>query len=393
LARTDITKVNFFFPAAFVALGGMVYVLVTLSWIQGVAGYWAEGRMITSGATVKLFVPVMTAAACALVVWLYVKRPDLSVGQSGGGGSTRYGSTSSSYGAYGYSSQTTTQTPYGQTRGYSSGSSGSSAQTIVLIAIVGLMAICLISVGADFASFLIASSATSTISYFLAHFFDKRPSVRAAIVGVWFVGYVILWTIGGSRAISLPVFISFWVVFGGLAGYFLSDMIRAENIADKRNADKSDERPKSNDPQPKNKGPAGAAVHDINYRRRHTSAKYSEFGRLPQDTSNILAHLVRRTTGPISSALPVDACLDMTNDTVSIVLDCLILDWRVNNNLNGVDDTDVQDIRTFITFACTFAGPAYNGVDRAAYKAVLKSLMSDWLTNWNSDGVSGPPQG
>jgi hypothetical protein len=139
--------------------------------------------------------------------------------------------------------------------------------------------------------------------------------------------------------------------------------------------------------------PAGSVVQDIDLRRRHTSNRFSEFGRLPQDTADILANLVSRATGPIAEALPIDASAAMTKDTVAIVLDNLILDWRINNNLSGVDDTDVQDIGCFIAFASTFADKSYSRIGQATYKTVLAFLMRDWLENWNADGISGPPEG
>ncbi|MBS1997130.1 MAG: hypothetical protein JSS86_12495 [Cyanobacteria bacterium SZAS LIN-2] len=398
MAKTDITKVNFAFPAAFMALGGMIYVLATLTAVQAVAAYWEEGRMVEGDNTVKLFFPIVALAVCALVVGLYMRRP---------------GEVDKTYGMY--------SGGYDASRDFESSNffTSESFGTMIMILLIIVIAICFISVGADLASFLVSVASTSTIAYFLALLFDKRANIRGAMVGVWFVGYIILWSMGSSHAVSLPIFISFWVVFGSLAGYFLADMIRAENIADKRRAESGDERGPRPGGSSRSSGyasgyssgyssggysgsaysgsgasyaPSSGDSEAMRHRRKNTSAKYSEFGRLPQDTTNVLAHLVRRTTGPIASALPVNASSEMTNDTIRLILDTLILDWRVNGNLGGLDDKDVEDLRTFVTCASSFVQGEYVGSNSATYKTVLSFLLKDWLDNWNAEGVDGPPR-
>ncbi|MBS2008184.1 MAG: hypothetical protein JST01_14140 [Cyanobacteria bacterium SZAS TMP-1] len=371
MAKTDITKVNFAFPAAFMALGGMIYVLATLTAVQAVAAYWEEGRMVEGDNTVKLFFPIVALAVCALVVGLYMRRP---------------GEVDKTYGMY--------SGGYDASRDFESSNffTSESFGTMIMILLIIVIAICFISVGADLASFLISIGSTSTIAYFLALFFDKRANIRGAMVGVWFVGYIILWTMGSSHAVSLPIFISFWVVFGSLAGYFLADMIRAENIADKRRAESGDDRGPRPGGSSRSYAPSPGDDAAMRHRRKNTSAKYSEFGRLPQDTTNVLAHLVRRTTGPIASALPVNASSEMTSDTIRLVLDTLILDWRVNGNLGGLDDKDVEDLRSFVTCASSFVQGEYVGSNSATYKTVLSFLLKDWLDNWNAEGVDGPPR-
>jgi hypothetical protein len=367
LARTDITKLAYIYPCLFTALGGMVYVVVTLTAVQWLAQYIEGGRIVVSGTMVQLFAPVMLIVGIGVLLCIACRSAR---------GSTNFD------------------------QGDQSG-----IWTIALIFLIGLLALCLISVLGDFAAFLLASLCTSILSCFLTIFFDPRLKVRVTIVCSWFMGYVGLTMLGEGGPINLLVFVSSWLVYGGIAGAFVADLIRVENIADKERAESDAASARgmrfemSADSGAKRRAgaaadalPAGGGRHDIRYRRRHTEATYSEFGRLPQDTANVLAHMVRRTTGPIIAALPLDASPDMTKDTVRIVLDYLLLDWRFNNNLAGLDDTDVQDIRSFIAFACSFVDDSYDQVGRAMYKTMLGYLMRDWLINWNAEGISGPPK-
>ncbi len=362
-----MTKSVYIYPCLYTALGGMVYVMVTLTAVQWLAQSIEGGRIVVSTAMVQLFAPVLLIVGIG--VFLYI------------------GS---------YSANTGRNLNAGQR---------SDIWTIFLIALIGLLSLCLISVFGEFAAFLLASLCTSVISVFLTIFFDPRLKVRLTIVGAWLMGYIGLTMLGDAGPISLPIFIASWLAYGAIAGAFVADLVRVENIADKERAEGADARAQikfgENSPGTGARRPARPAAdalatasgkRHIQSRRRHTVTTYSEFGRLPQDTANLLAHLVRRTTGPIMSALPLDANPDMTKDTVQIVLDYLLLDWRFNNNLTGLDDTDVQDIRSFIALACSFVDDSYDRVGRALYKTTLEFLMRDWLSNWNSEGISGPPK-
>ncbi len=379
MARTDITKVNPIFPSAFVALGGMLYVLATLAVLQAVAAYLEDGRIVVSSNQVLFFLPLMALSICTAVIWLYAHSP---------------GGKITGLKPFGDGDAALLEKLYLKKPG--------NGTVIIIFIFICLMGFSLLAVGVDLASFLISTAVSSTVAYFLTRFFDLRVTVRLTVLMIWFIGYVCMGAVGSFSTISLPVFIICWLIYGGLAGNFLTNLIRLQNIEEKRWAEAHDNllsgKTTSNPQGAKSKARKKAAsasvaanVRDINYRRRHTSSKYSEFGRLPQDTANVLAHFVRRTTGPVMAALPIDASRQMVNDTIRIVLDCLILDWRINNNLDGLDDTDVQDLRSFIALACTFADASYDQVSRAIYKATLRFLLQDWLENWNSEGLSGPP--
>jgi hypothetical protein len=122
-----------------------------------------------------------------------------------------------------------------------------------------------------------------------------------------------------------------------------------------------------------------------------TSSVVSQYGRIPQDTFDLLNQHVRRVTGPIASSIPLGASDEARNITIREILDVTLRDWRENDNLKGLQPVDIDDIRSFVEAAIAITGSGSDPVTLAAYKISLRALMLDWLDNWNVEGQSGPP--
>ena len=370
---------------AFVTIGGMMYVVGTLWATQLLAASWEDGRLVAPGNTAFLFMPVMSLVVCAFVMKLYLSAEKMHDDDERHRKDAEAGLLTHSAGSF------------REIRQYDS-TYGELASTGVICFGLVILAMCFISIGVDSASFLVAFTLTSSVAAFVASFFDKRMFIRGLVVGAWMMGYLTTWCFGWMHPISLPAFVAGWLVVGGLIGYNVAIAIHAQNIADaKREARRKNALSKrtivggGSDFSDAGYSAAATGGKDFKYRQRHTSGIYSEFGRLPKDTVNVLAHLTRSTNGPIVSSLPVTAQAHMYADTVRIVLDHLILDWRQNNNLRGLDASDIEDIRTFVVCASSFINLDYDKVNRATYRTILKYLMVDWLNNWNSNDTSGPP--
>jgi hypothetical protein len=188
----------------------------------------------------------------------------------------------------------------------------------------------------------------------------------------WMGAYVLLWVAGIlTHAISLPVYLAAWAIFGAAGGYLIAT------------------RPPA---QPKARSTATA-------RRSSAVARSSEFGRVPADTVVLLTQHVRHASGPIAGALPEGAPQPMRDFTVRAVLDRTVRDWWENGNTEGLGTKDIADLRSFVTLAAAIASPPEHGgiplqgaEAQAIYRATLAALLDDWLANWNADGVDGPPR-
>jgi hypothetical protein len=122
-----------------------------------------------------------------------------------------------------------------------------------------------------------------------------------------------------------------------------------------------------------------------------TSAVVSQYGRIPQDTFDLLNQHVRRVTGPIAASIPLSASEEARNITIREILDVTFRDWRENDNLKGLQPVDTDDLRSFVEAALAVSGSESDAVTLAVYKISLRALMLDWLDNWNVEEHSGPP--
>lgn len=190
-----------------------------------------------------------------------------------------------------------------------------------------------------------------------------RPGAAAQIVLIWLVCYALLWA-GGSAlgGVSLPVYLLFWTVVGGLAGWALAPGLNAPAAGDRARA-------------------------------KRGVARSNEFGRVPAQTVVLLNQLVHHTRTTIVPALPAGAPRDVWDWTTEAVLGVLMRDWWKGGNEEGLRPRDVEDLRSFVTLAASLAndaGTLRSPTGQAAFQGVLTALLEDWLENWNADGVDGP---
>ena len=190
---------------------------------------------------------------------------------------------------------------------------------------------------------------------------SRRSAWRA--VGGWFLGYLVLWVLGGTAVgVSLPLYIVFWLGFGLLIGLALAGRTK----------------------------PAPARRQTI-ARGERSMIRSSQFGRIPGETVVLLTQHVRHATGPILAALPPEAQIALRDATVAAVLERTIRDWWENGNADGLVAQDITDLRSFVALAAALVGGPLDEVGQAIYRATLAALLDDWLANWNADGVDGPP--
>ena len=190
-----------------------------------------------------------------------------------------------------------------------------------------------------------------------------------AIVFGWALAYGLLLLLGfGLRGITLPVFAAVLVGFGLLWG--------------------------GCSPQPQTaKSSRRRAAQGI---RQSAVVDSQQFGRIPAETVMLLTQHARQARGQIATALP-PAPKELGNFTIEAVLDRTLRDWWSNSNTHGLTDTDVGDLKSFVTLAAALAGGGASSTSlnspegQAVYRATLTALLDDWLANWNADGQDGPP--
>lgn len=126
---------------------------------------------------------------------------------------------------------------------------------------------------------------------------------------------------------------------------------------------------------------------------------FSAFGRIPAHTYELFTEQVRNLVEPVLSHLPLDTSREIRDWTVRVILEFVFRDWRENGNLEALATEDVSDLGSFTEFAMYVAvsdavqqASNLSAEQTAVYKTVLTSLLTDWLDNWNANGVSGPPR-
>lgn len=117
----------------------------------------------------------------------------------------------------------------------------------------------------------------------------------------------------------------------------------------------------------------------------------ARFGRIPPETSELLRHNIQLINEQVLRGLPTNADAKIRAYTVETVLEVVLRDWRENDNTTGLLDSDVEDLRNFVSLAASLAGGDINGQGVPVYQATLRGLLEDWLANWNSEGDPGPP--
>jgi len=115
----------------------------------------------------------------------------------------------------------------------------------------------------------------------------------------------------------------------------------------------------------------------------------NRFGRIPPQTSELFQHNIKLVNEQVLHGLPVHANAKIRAYTMETVLDVVLRDWCENDNTTGLLDSDVEDLRNFVSLAASLAGNDLNGNGAPIYQATLRGLLEDWLANWNAEGDPG----
>jgi hypothetical protein len=117
-------------------------------------------------------------------------------------------------------------------------------------------------------------------------------------------------------------------------------------------------------------------------------------GRIKPEVLDLLAHNIRIIKEQILPSLPATMDAGTRDYTYYELLKCSFQDWTENANTLGLGKQDVRDLHSFIVVALSLS--KYD-VDRSPdasilYRVILKTLLIDWLENWNADAPCGPPE-
>lgn len=234
-------------------------------------------------------------------------------------------------------------------------------------------------------AFTITFAVTSSVAYLLLHFFSPFPMVKGVTLGIWWFAYLAVWTVGVSTPISLPMFLVLWTALGFGGGLFAFSVAKSRGETDLTNTDRART-------QATNARSHADGIAQTRRRAARTSGVASRYGRIPQDTVDLLSNHIRRITGPIAAALPIGASVSRRNQTVFILLEAVVSDWRENDNFDLMTPDDIDDFQSFIEAASFLSGVEETVISAAIYETTLKALAQDWLANWNATDNSGPPE-
>jgi len=334
--------------AAIVCVGGMIYT-ITAQWLMQVGGaYWEEGHLADPDAKLWLMVPTIM-----LCVYGYFVRN----------------------GGFNPEPRVSAQ------RNYYEGAGSSSVGLLIVFLVSGAILAGTISVPATWTICISVLCGLGLICLALLYLIYNAPLARTYTVLTWFIGYIALWVISATVShVSIWMFAGVWVVLGALGGNTVSIAIRKAFTIERENAGHV-WRQKNVEPE----------TIKQSRRARMTSAVVSQYGRIPQDTFDLLNQHVRRVTGPIAASIPLSASEEARNITIREILDVTLRDWRENDNLKGLQPVDTDDLRSFVEAALAVSGSESDAVTLAVYKISLRALMLDWLDNWNVEEHSGPP--
>lgn len=339
---------------AVVGLGGMLFCAVTLWLAQGLASFWEDGRIFDPADGLGLWILLLVIGIVMTPILIRMRESDPDVLDS-------------------------------------------TFATLVFVVIYLLYFLWDYDVldfsflnspvlGVDISVIAFGFLICGVITYLTLQMLRLSSATGILMVALWIVGYLVSWTIGiAIGGLSLPIFGLVWLCIAVL-GVFICDM--TPSTVEPRTVEFS-----WSDKERKYSGQSTVASQwlDLKKRREQTRPIRSLFGRLPEDTMMVFGHLIRKVTGPIAAALPVEAPISFGDVTVKEVLDRLIIDWRSNENLHGLERQDIEDIRSFVQAAYYCGRHHYGPVKVTVYRVCLGAFMDDWLDNWNANGVSGPP--
>ena len=225
---------------------------------------------------------------------------------------------------------------------------------------------------------------TSFIAYYVLRMYSSFASVRLTLLGVWWTAYYAIWMIGANSPIHLPMYLIIWTAIGFGGGLLVHSLAKSRTQSETNSA--YDYQRSAASAQSYTQG-----VPQTRRRAARTSGTVSRYGRIPQDTVDLLTNHIRRITGPIVAALPIGASVSRRNQTVYILLDTVVSDWRENDNFDLMTPEDIDDFQSFIEAASFLAGSDETPLNNAVYEASLAAFARDWLANWNETDNSGPP--
>jgi hypothetical protein len=313
--------------ATIVCIGGMAYTIAAQWLMQWAGAYWEDGHLVDPDVKLWLMVP-------AAMIFVY-------------GYFLRIGGFSSD------KSDMPNKPEISRVRSFDDGSSSTVSLLIVLF--IGL----LIAAGCW------SVSAIWTIAV--------GSLTGLGVISLALLYFVYPWVLSANVShVSIWMFALVWIILGALGGNTVCVAIRRTSVIERESS--------GHVWRQKNVQPESIKQ---SRRARMTSAVVSQYGRIPQDTFDLLNQHVRRVTGPIAASA--------RNITIREILDVTLRDWRENDNLKGLQPVDIDDLRSFIESSLAVAGPENDPVSLAIYKICLRSLLLDWLDNWNVDEHSGPP--
>jgi hypothetical protein len=109
----------------------------------------------------------------------------------------------------------------------------------------------------------------------------------------------------------------------------------------------------------------------------------SNYGNVPDDDVDAVSHAVRAATR-VADGLPPTVPSAWKSKAFELTLEGILQDW-VNNGTTELDSDDEEDLTNLLRLAADLAAQQPADRQEAVFRIIGKSVMRDWVDNWNSD--------
>ena len=109
------------------------------------------------------------------------------------------------------------------------------------------------------------------------------------------------------------------------------------------------------------------------------TSQVSKYGRIPQQTVDVIQRTIRTIETQVILALPAAAGSGVRAFTLEAVLDSALRDWREHDNTRGLSQEDLTDLQSYVALAANLADGDLAGPGLPVYQATLTALLERWL--------------
>ena len=109
----------------------------------------------------------------------------------------------------------------------------------------------------------------------------------------------------------------------------------------------------------------------------------SNYGNVPDDDVEAVSHAVL-AANRVADGLPPTVPYNWRSKAFELTLEGILQDW-VANGTTEIDSDDEEDLTNLLRLAADLAAQQPSDRQEAVFKIIGRSVMKDWVDNWNTD--------